>query len=514
MAGCDYAMHLDMNPYHTGFLFTAIDDLPARSTALSFSRPAMSIPTDRYIQYSPKDFFYVMVHDPTPPGVDGGTPWEPDGGSQPPPHWMPGVWSAHADVPQGSVELLDVEPGRATWRVRAGRERVARGHAAARAHRRRRAARPPRGRRGHRAREAPPRHRDRRPPGGPRPRRRRVRRAPRRRATATSRWCARPTPRPRSSTMPISSSCPSSSGTAPRSLRPPADVVPARGHRHDARRPRRFRARHLRERCTPRRGPDARRLHARPRARPRDPCDGVPRSCGRAPARRTVATTRRSSSPSLRRYARAASGSIRRPSSLRNTEVPPTNVRVLPARGRKCLPRMSACYLHADGALGRSTDLPGSSGSESEWGSSGTRRRGRRVLLRHVARALVRGDPGLVVPGRLARVRPVDPVRLRVAHVEVHERAVRVVPAPRRCAACGRSRAVPRSGPRGRGNRVPCRGCGSSAACTAWACRRGSRSRSRAACPRSGSRRCPRERRGADRPGASRSPAASSARKP
>lgn len=33
---------------------------------------------------------------------------------------MPGVWTAHVDGPQGSVELVDVEPGRATWRVRAG----------------------------------------------------------------------------------------------------------------------------------------------------------------------------------------------------------------------------------------------------------------------------------------------------------------------------------------------------------------------------------------------------------
>ena len=62
----------------------------------------------------------MMVHDPTPPGLDGGTPWEADGGSQPPPHWMPGVWTAHVDGPQGSVELVDLEPGRATWHVRAG----------------------------------------------------------------------------------------------------------------------------------------------------------------------------------------------------------------------------------------------------------------------------------------------------------------------------------------------------------------------------------------------------------
>ena len=120
MAGCDYAMHLDMNPYHTGFLFTAIEDLAAKKYKSQLLTTGMSIPTDRYIQYAPKDFFYVMVHDPTPPGLDGGTPWSADGGAQPPPHWMPGIWSAHADGPQGSVELLDVEPGRATWRVRAG----------------------------------------------------------------------------------------------------------------------------------------------------------------------------------------------------------------------------------------------------------------------------------------------------------------------------------------------------------------------------------------------------------
>ncbi len=120
MAGCDYAMHLDMNPYHTGFLFTAIEDLAGKKYKSQLLTPSMSIPTDRYIQYAPKDFFYVMVHDPTPPGIDGGTPWEADGGAQPPPHWMPGVWTAHVDGPQGSVEMLDVEPGRATWRVRAG----------------------------------------------------------------------------------------------------------------------------------------------------------------------------------------------------------------------------------------------------------------------------------------------------------------------------------------------------------------------------------------------------------
>ena len=117
MGGCDYAMHLDMNPYHTGFLFAAIDDFVGKKYKSQLLSSAMSIPVDRYLQFSPKDFFYVMAHDPTPPGVDGATPWEPDGGTQPPPRWIPGLWRTHA---QGRLELYDVEPGRTTWRIRAG----------------------------------------------------------------------------------------------------------------------------------------------------------------------------------------------------------------------------------------------------------------------------------------------------------------------------------------------------------------------------------------------------------
>jgi hypothetical protein len=126
MGGCDYAMHLDMNPYHTGFLFAAIDELPKKYRSQLLTT-AMSIPTDRYIQYSPKDFFYVLAHEPAPPGVDGAGPWEPDSGLQPPPRWMPGLWHAAVETVEtvearadAHVDLLDVEQGRATWRIRAG----------------------------------------------------------------------------------------------------------------------------------------------------------------------------------------------------------------------------------------------------------------------------------------------------------------------------------------------------------------------------------------------------------
>jgi hypothetical protein len=120
LGGCDYAMHLDMNPYHTGFIFTAIDDFSGKKYRTQLLTSAMSIQPDRYVQYAPKDFFYVMVHDPTPPPLAGASPWTADGGAQPPPHWLPGIWSTRVDAEQASVELVDVEPGRATWRVRAG----------------------------------------------------------------------------------------------------------------------------------------------------------------------------------------------------------------------------------------------------------------------------------------------------------------------------------------------------------------------------------------------------------
>ncbi len=120
MGGCDYALHLDMNPYHTGFLFTAIDDLAGKKFRSQLLTTAMSIPTDRYIQYAPKDFFYVMVHDPTPPPAEGFGAWSPDSGAQPPPHWMPGVWATQGRDREGPIDLVDVEPGRSTWRIRAG----------------------------------------------------------------------------------------------------------------------------------------------------------------------------------------------------------------------------------------------------------------------------------------------------------------------------------------------------------------------------------------------------------
>ena len=117
MADCVYGMHLDMNPHHTGFIFASIQDLKARSYKSELLSPQMEISPDRYIEYAAKDFFYVMLHDPTPPGLGGAPGWQPDPGAQPAPTWQAGIWSTRLD---SGIEVLDVEAGRAAFRLRAG----------------------------------------------------------------------------------------------------------------------------------------------------------------------------------------------------------------------------------------------------------------------------------------------------------------------------------------------------------------------------------------------------------
>ena len=120
MAGCDYAMHLDMNPHHTGFLFLAVDDLGRTEVQVAAAHAADVDPADRYIQYAPKDFFYVMVRDPTPPAVDGARRGGRTTERSRRPSWMPGLWTAELRQARRASQLLDIEPGRATWRIRAG----------------------------------------------------------------------------------------------------------------------------------------------------------------------------------------------------------------------------------------------------------------------------------------------------------------------------------------------------------------------------------------------------------
>ncbi|MFO0737035.1 MAG: hypothetical protein U0270_14200 [Labilithrix sp.] len=114
-AGCVYGMHLDMNPHHTGFMYTTINAFKGKDYKSELLTSKMGIDTDRYLLYAPKDFFFMTVHDPKPPALEGVT-WEADPGTQPAPSFMPGLWRGL----HGTTQILDIEPARASFRIRAG----------------------------------------------------------------------------------------------------------------------------------------------------------------------------------------------------------------------------------------------------------------------------------------------------------------------------------------------------------------------------------------------------------
>ncbi len=102
LAGCSYAMHLDMNPHHTGFIFSKITELRGHNYRSELLTPLMTVSPDCYIEYAPKDFFYVLSHDGTPAPVDGAA-FHPDPGAQPPPAWAPAIWSTALQSKEGPI---------------------------------------------------------------------------------------------------------------------------------------------------------------------------------------------------------------------------------------------------------------------------------------------------------------------------------------------------------------------------------------------------------------------------
>src|SRR5687767_5280479 len=87
----------------------------------------MSILPGRYLEWSPKDFFYVMVRPfgapkaaEAPAEGEAGLAWAADQGTQPGPAWLPAVYESSAEVGGGRVHLLAFDQGRVGFRVRAG----------------------------------------------------------------------------------------------------------------------------------------------------------------------------------------------------------------------------------------------------------------------------------------------------------------------------------------------------------------------------------------------------------
>ncbi len=118
-AGCSYGIHLDMNPAHTGFVFMDVLDAAKNKARLRIADRGMKITIDKYVRGAPKDFFYVMVRDASPP-QEGGIAWEADPGAQPPPQWMTGIFRAKLAIGSVEVQLTRFEKGHVALRLRAG----------------------------------------------------------------------------------------------------------------------------------------------------------------------------------------------------------------------------------------------------------------------------------------------------------------------------------------------------------------------------------------------------------
>lgn len=124
-AGCSYAMHLDMNPAHAGFVYTDVINPKKAEYHLKLADDRMKIPPEKFVRWSAKDFFYVSVRDATPHDASEVT-WNIDAGTQATPTWLPGVYSGTLTLGSVPVELVSFEPGHAEFRFRAGtREPVA-----------------------------------------------------------------------------------------------------------------------------------------------------------------------------------------------------------------------------------------------------------------------------------------------------------------------------------------------------------------------------------------------------
>lgn len=118
-AGCTYAIHLDMNPGHCGFVFADVLDMDQHRYELRKADPAMKIAPDKFIFASAKDFFYVLVRDLAPPPLPSAT-WRACPGRQPDPDFLPAVFSARLPVGGVTVELTSFADERFDFALRAG----------------------------------------------------------------------------------------------------------------------------------------------------------------------------------------------------------------------------------------------------------------------------------------------------------------------------------------------------------------------------------------------------------
>jgi acyl-coenzyme A thioesterase PaaI-like protein len=113
-AGCTYGIHLDMNPFHTSFIYYNFKEIPKGKRPEFDSElvfPEMRFSPNRYVNGAPKDFFFVTLKD-TAPGPN----WEYEGLAQPKPAFVPAVFKINKE----QCQLVAVDMSRSSVVIEPG----------------------------------------------------------------------------------------------------------------------------------------------------------------------------------------------------------------------------------------------------------------------------------------------------------------------------------------------------------------------------------------------------------
>lgn len=124
--GCVTALPLAASPERLGFALASVTSNERGTFALLDD--AMDFDAEATLVGSTRDFFYLSRRETTPEAP--GLTFVPDGGTQPPPAWAPGIFAAETTMGGLAVRLVSFERGHVDYRLRAGpREIGARGEA-------------------------------------------------------------------------------------------------------------------------------------------------------------------------------------------------------------------------------------------------------------------------------------------------------------------------------------------------------------------------------------------------
>lgn len=112
VAGCVYGMHLDMNPFHTSFIYYDFEHAEKEGERPKYQAEValkeMRYSPHRYVNGAPKDFFFLTLRDTGP-----GPRWRADGIAQPAPAFLPAVFRRETEA----CTLLAIDRSRVTVRL-------------------------------------------------------------------------------------------------------------------------------------------------------------------------------------------------------------------------------------------------------------------------------------------------------------------------------------------------------------------------------------------------------------